>query len=126
MQRSAAILLVVLSSLMLGTTPCCRIHDYAGAATDLAVSDLQAGAERGPGEFVCPCCKRTNPKHGTRTSEIARGCECTTLDGEATRTKASATLPLALPVVRDQPRMAPDGRTIAAHSRATDVPRFVE
>ena len=120
MQRSAAIFLVVLSSLMLGTTPCCRIHDYAGVANELAANSSQRGA----GEFVCPCCNPANPKHGTRTSTLARGCDSPTLHGDSDRTEARVDeLPLALPVLGDDTRHAPAHRVIAALARATDVPR---
>jgi len=124
MQRSAAIVLVVLSSLMLGTTPCCRIHDYAGVATELAAGNDQSGSQRGVGEFVCPCCNTPGPQHDGRTSTVARGCDSPTLHGDSDRSEAQVDeLPLALPVLGDDTRHAPAHRVIAACARATDVPR---
>ena len=141
MQRSAAIVLVVLSSLMLGQVPCCRVHDYAGvyagvanewagvaneSANESAGEVAADSAQRGPGEYICPCCNRANPKHGIRTSALASGCDCTPLDGDSNRSDAVvADLPLALPILGDELRNDPGRRIVAVCARATNVPRFV-
>ena len=127
MHRHAAIALVVLSSLMLGEAPCCRVHGYAGVALELA-PDSEA---RGPGEFVCPCCDKPNPRHakpgqGGPVRSFKRGCGATPLDGAVAEDETgigNVELAQALPVPASVLQALPTGRLIAVCARTTDVPR---
>ena len=122
MQRHAAIALVVLSSLMLGEAPCCRVHGYAGVASVFAPNS----EARGPGEYVCPCCNKPHPKNGDPVRSFEAGCEATPLDGAVAEDETGigdVELALALPVPAVATKMLPAQRLIATCARDADVPR---
>ncbi|MHC4952801.1 MAG: hypothetical protein ACYTGZ_02845 [Planctomycetota bacterium] len=106
MHRAAAILLVISSSLMLGRAPCCSLHDFAGSVRVIASPAVQSQSERGgtedrgPGEWVCPCCEKPH-KHDVSQQEApaaSNGCDLPALIAALVKATDAPDAELALPI----------------------------
>lgn len=97
MLRTATILVVFCTSLMLGKAPCCRLHDFSAPVH----TAIQAGSPdretRGPGEYVCPCCEKPKKQDGQPVPHISKPCNCPPLIASIAADADAVDLPLALP-----------------------------